>query len=156
MKYIIPVTLALSLALTIHVPKAEAARCSDFASQEEAQAFFTQNNAGNLDRDNDGIACETLPSRGSSPRPAQPLAAPASSGACPGTGSRFNGSSSSDDNVNLRSGPSTSSGVVTLMQPSTSVTIHSWRTMPDGRWAWLTTENNQDGWARFPLVSCVD
>jgi hypothetical protein len=38
--------------------------CSDFASQAEAQRFFEQAGPGDphrLDRDNDGIACETLP-----------------------------------------------------------------------------------------------
>lgn len=37
--------------------------CSDFRSQEEAQAYFEANGPGDpdgLDRDNDGIACESL------------------------------------------------------------------------------------------------
>lgn len=37
--------------------------CSDFSSQPEAQAFFEANQPGDphrLDRDRDGIACETL------------------------------------------------------------------------------------------------
>jgi len=34
--------------------------CSDFSSQEEAQSTFENNRScySNLDRDNDGIACE--------------------------------------------------------------------------------------------------
>ncbi len=37
--------------------------CSDFSSQAEAQAFFERAGPGDphrLDRDKDGIACETL------------------------------------------------------------------------------------------------
>jgi len=48
--------------------------CSDFATQEEAQAFFISQGGPSsdphrLDGDNDGIACESLPSS-SAPRPA--------------------------------------------------------------------------------------
>jgi hypothetical protein len=38
--------------------------CSDFSTQREAQAFYESQGPGDphrLDRDNDGIACETLP-----------------------------------------------------------------------------------------------
>ncbi len=40
--------------------------CDDFATQEEAQANLNANpsDPNNLDRDNDGIACENLPSGG--------------------------------------------------------------------------------------------
>lgn len=38
----------------------EAARCADFATQGQAQAYMHQNGAYNLDRDGDGIACEHL------------------------------------------------------------------------------------------------
>lgn len=41
--------------------------CSDFATQQEAQAFFNQAGPGdphNLDADGDGRACESLPSGG--------------------------------------------------------------------------------------------
>ena len=37
--------------------------CSDFSTQAEAQAFFERAGPGDphrLDRDNDGVACETL------------------------------------------------------------------------------------------------
>ena len=37
--------------------------CKDFGSQEEAQSYFEANGPGDpdgLDRDNDGIACESL------------------------------------------------------------------------------------------------
>lgn len=37
--------------------------CNDFGSQREAQAYFEANGPGDpdsLDRDNDGIACESL------------------------------------------------------------------------------------------------
>lgn len=36
--------------------------CSDFTYQQEAQAAY-EGGAGQLDGDNDGIACEELPSR---------------------------------------------------------------------------------------------
>lgn len=38
--------------------------CRDFNTQEEAQRFYERSGPGDphgLDRDNDGIACETLP-----------------------------------------------------------------------------------------------
>jgi micrococcal nuclease len=38
--------------------------CADFATHAEAQSFFVKAGAGdphNLDRDSDGVACETLP-----------------------------------------------------------------------------------------------
>ncbi len=35
--------------------------CDAFATQSEAQAYFNKHDASNLDRDNDGIACEHLP-----------------------------------------------------------------------------------------------
>ena len=38
--------------------------CSDFRTQREAQAFYETQGPGDphrLDRDNDGVACETLP-----------------------------------------------------------------------------------------------
>lgn len=38
--------------------------CTDFATHDEAQSFFLKAGAGDphkLDRDGDGIACETLP-----------------------------------------------------------------------------------------------
>jgi hypothetical protein len=42
--------------------------CSDFATQAEAQAFFTKaggsrNDVNRLDGDHDGVACEDLPKR---------------------------------------------------------------------------------------------
>lgn len=54
--------LMLTLAAPAH---AQADRdCADFSSQREAQDFFEQSGPGDphgLDRDNDGVACETLP-----------------------------------------------------------------------------------------------
>ena len=37
-----------------------AQKCSNFATQEEAQKFHDENNATYLDRDKDGEACECL------------------------------------------------------------------------------------------------
>lgn len=49
---------------------AQRAKCADFASQEDAQAFMRSRGANYLDRDNDGVACEKLPRRGASkPKP---------------------------------------------------------------------------------------
>lgn len=40
-------------------------RCRDFTWQEDAQAYMQQNGATYLDGDKDGVACESLPRRGS-------------------------------------------------------------------------------------------
>jgi hypothetical protein len=61
----------------------QAARCRDFASQEEAQAYYRQHNATELDRDRDGVACENLPSRGSSTMSSPAAASPSSEPQCP-------------------------------------------------------------------------
>lgn len=39
--------------------------CSDFSTQEEAQGYLVPGDPHGLDADNDGIACESLPSGGS-------------------------------------------------------------------------------------------
>jgi hypothetical protein len=39
------------------------ADCSDFAYQQDAQAWHNSNPGSDLDADNDGIACEHLPRR---------------------------------------------------------------------------------------------
>lgn len=39
---------------------ANAVRCSDFATQAQAQTYMQQHGAYYLDRDRDGIACEAL------------------------------------------------------------------------------------------------
>lgn len=44
--------------------------CSDFRYQDNAQAFLLPGDPHDLDRDNDGIACESLPTRSVSPPPA--------------------------------------------------------------------------------------
>ena len=50
--------------------------CANFSYQEDAQAYFESHNAKQLDRDSDGIACESLPSRPTpAPGPA-PLPSP--------------------------------------------------------------------------------
>ncbi|HEY9906025.1 MAG TPA: thermonuclease family protein [Thermosynechococcaceae cyanobacterium] len=67
----------LLVLIALPVPKAEArARCSDFASQEDAQAYMQQQGATYLDGDKDGIACERLPRRSSTA--ASPLTLPQS------------------------------------------------------------------------------
>lgn len=59
--------LVLVVAALLVVPVAVFAEeydCKDFSSQREAQRVFDQAGPGDpyrLDRDHDGIACETLP-----------------------------------------------------------------------------------------------
>lgn len=52
----------------IATANADDLNCDDFSTQQEAQAVLEQDRSdpNGLDRDNDGIACETLPSGGSS------------------------------------------------------------------------------------------
>lgn len=63
------VTLAAGMTLTFAAPALaqQDYDCSDFATQEEAQAEYDKdpNDPHGLDGDNDGIACESLPSGGS-------------------------------------------------------------------------------------------
>lgn len=153
--------LTFTLALTAQTPKAQAVRCSDFATQAAAQAYYSRTGDGSLDRDRDGIACENLPAGSAgSTAPAAPAAAPvAPTNAVCRTEMRirdYNGMVHPNENVNLRTGPSTTSRVIAVLPPETLVRIHSWRTMPDGRWAWVTTEQGRDGWAREPYVGCVE
>jgi len=63
---LLPGTAASVLALLAPPDASPAAGrdCSDFSNQKQAQQFFEKNQPGdphNLDGDNDGIACETLP-----------------------------------------------------------------------------------------------
>ena len=60
------ITAALSFGFSGTASAADL-NCSDFATQEQAQAVYTQDpsDPNDLDRDNDGIACESSPSGGS-------------------------------------------------------------------------------------------
>jgi LPXTG-motif cell wall-anchored protein len=59
------VLLGLALTLTISAPAlAQGTTCQDFSTQQEAQNALPSNPG--LDRDNDGTACESLPSGSSS------------------------------------------------------------------------------------------
>lgn len=64
MKIILRLLASTLLLLTIVAPSsAQDMNCSDFRSWREAQDFYERNGPGDphgLDRDNDGIACETL------------------------------------------------------------------------------------------------
>jgi hypothetical protein len=69
--------LAVSTACALLPPTASAIDydCSDFATQEEAQEYLLPGDPYRLDADNDGIACEDLPSAGGgggNPQPAPP------------------------------------------------------------------------------------
>lgn len=50
--------LILAVVVMAFMGSSYAKSCKDFATQAEAQAYFKTHNAKNLDRDNDGIACE--------------------------------------------------------------------------------------------------
>lgn len=50
----------LILVLTTVPAQARKARCADFATQAQAQAYMYSNGAYHLDRDKDGEACECL------------------------------------------------------------------------------------------------
>ncbi len=60
------ITAALSFGFSGTAQAATDLNCSDFATQEEAQAVYNQDpsDPNGLDRDNDGIACESLASGG--------------------------------------------------------------------------------------------
>lgn len=69
--------LAIAGALGLVQAPAAGARdydCSDFATQEEAQAYLLPGDPYRLDADNDGIACESLPSDPPPPPPTSPTA----------------------------------------------------------------------------------
>lgn len=59
------ITVAVSIAmLAVSMPAlAGGVVCADFKTQAQAQAYFDAKKPGykRLDRDKDGIACETLP-----------------------------------------------------------------------------------------------
>lgn len=56
-KFTLLITSLFSLSL--FATSASAVSCKSFSTQAEAQAYFKQHGAKNLDRDNDGIACES-------------------------------------------------------------------------------------------------
>ena len=62
MRHVLPIGAILSLALAVPVA-AQDMNCSDFSSWREAQDFYERAGPGDphgLDRDRDGIACESL------------------------------------------------------------------------------------------------
>lgn len=65
MKWSLPVRVLCLLALLNWIPSASAAgvKCADFRSYREALAYFKAQKPGylRLDRDRDGIPCESLP-----------------------------------------------------------------------------------------------
>ncbi len=77
--------------------------CPDFEFQEDAQAVFDQfpGDPYRLDDDNDGIACEGLPSRGSTGTTLPPSAAPSSATPVGGVQTGFGGTAPDGDSANL-------------------------------------------------------
>ena len=63
---LIVILISVSLTTACGGGSSKKVNCDDFETQPEAQAYFIANNASNLDRDNDGIACEHLPDKKSS------------------------------------------------------------------------------------------
>jgi hypothetical protein len=61
---LLPFAITGLLALTPTNASALDYDCADFSSQEEAQEYLLPGDPYNLDGDNDGIACEDLPSGG--------------------------------------------------------------------------------------------
>jgi hypothetical protein len=144
-------TIAL-LTLIIPAPQAKAARCGDFASQQEAQAYYEQSGAGNLDRDNDGVACEDLPSGSHSAPSSSSSSTTSATAAC---------RNHLKPETNVRSGPSTESGIITTIRPSLArdpITVHSSQVGEDGqRWSWISFNFGGDespGWVRSDLIVC--
>lgn len=84
--------------------------CSDYATQEEAQAAFNADPSDpeGLDRDNDGIACETRPKAGATPRPTTPR----TEGTTPEGGVEAGFGGTADGDVN---GPASLAGIGTLL-----------------------------------------
>ncbi|WP_298970613.1 excalibur calcium-binding domain-containing protein [uncultured Psychrobacter sp.] len=62
MKILLSTTAAILLLITSLSANAKGVVCADFSSQAEAQRYFDAKKAGykRLDRDKDGIACESL------------------------------------------------------------------------------------------------
>ncbi len=65
------VTAVLTLGTTGTANAADVYNCPNFTYQEEAQAVYEQDRSdpNGLDDDDDGVACETLPRRGSAAAP---------------------------------------------------------------------------------------
>lgn len=63
-KILLPLFVALLVAVGFPAAAAADYDCSDFATQEEAQEHLSPGDPDRLDADNDGIACEDLPSGG--------------------------------------------------------------------------------------------
>jgi hypothetical protein len=75
-------------------------------------------------------------------------------GACPQQIGSYN--ATAIDAVNLRTGPSTDSTIITEIPFGTRLKVHSWKTADNGRdWGWLTTSDGQEGWASRAFISCL-
>lgn len=88
MRRLVYLSALCALAILVFAPAvlAQADKdCSDFATQQQAQAYFdahggsASNNFDNLDADHDGIACESLPGGSSAPASSPTSSTPATS-----------------------------------------------------------------------------
>lgn len=109
--------------------------CSSFTYWEDAQASYSSA----LDRDGDGIACESLPRRGTT---YQPMQRPYEESPCylrPDT--------------NIRSGPRSTSNVIgnqaTLRNQT--VELHSTERVNGSLWSWITADGS-GGWVSSELI----
>jgi uncharacterized protein YgiM (DUF1202 family) len=88
-----------------------------------------------------------------SDRPSNVVSTP--DGACPVQIGSYN--AMAIDAVNLRTGPSTDSTIITEITLGTRLKVHSWRTADNGRdWGWLTTSDGKEGWASRSFISCLE
>jgi hypothetical protein len=96
----------------------------------------------------------STPSSGSSSSQPQSRRTSTPDAACPTEEGGYN--ARVIDFVNLRTGASTESNIITELPPGTKLKIHSWREADnDRRWAWLTTEDGKEGWAAGAYLSCL-
>lgn len=151
MKYLLAILLGLNVAALFLAQPASAATCGDFSTQGEAQRYYDQY-GGRLDRDQDGIACEDLPTGGYSTPQRRYSQSPVTSNTC---------QYRLKPETNVRSGPSTSSGIIATMRPSPRqdpITVYSSQTGQDGQsWSWITFNFGGDetpGWVRSDLIVC--
>lgn len=149
-KFLTTGTIALFSTALLQLPSQAA--CSDYATQEEAQANYSRS----LDRDGDGIACESLPSGGGYYRQSEPARAyrptPQNRSAIPGW--VFLTADDADSRINVRSEPS-----VYADSPHYGLVgdrVWATRTTQSEGYTWYFVgfpESNATGWVRGDLVA---
>lgn len=124
--------------VSVALPSEARITCSDFTYQEDAQESYHYDHQYQLDGDRDGIACENLRSRSALRRSGRP--------------DLVRGWHHTVTNVNMRSGPSIRSGVITNISYA-DFYVYSTHYQPDGHyWAWGKLSNGRQGWIRTDLL----